>query len=52
MDELQQQNFIPKSKHLKYKFSGVFAADNVPSELPNNVFVIVNASKSDSLGTH
>ena len=52
MDELQLQNFILKCKLLKYKFLGVFAADNFPSELPNNVFVIVNASKSDSSGTH
>ena len=52
IDELQLQNFILKCKHLENKFLGVIAADNFPSELPNNVFVIVNASKSDSSGTH
>lgn len=44
---------VRKCKKLKYKFKGVFAADNFPTELPNtDCFVIVNASSSDSYGSH
>ena len=34
------------------KFRGVFAADNFPSNLKSNIFLIVNASKSQSPGAH
>ena len=52
MDEIQLQDLIQNCKHLKYKFFGVFAADNFPPHIPNNIFMIVNTSKSDSPGTH
>ena len=37
---------------LKYKFLGVFRAENFPPHIPNKIFMIWNTSKSDSLGTH
>ena len=46
------QDLIQNCKQLKYKFLGVFAADNFPPHIPNNIFMIVNTSKSDSSGTH
>ena len=52
MDEIQLQDLIWNCKHLKYKFLGVFAADNFPPHIPNNSFMIVNTSKSDSSWTH
>ena len=52
MDEIQLPDLIQNCKHLKYKFFGVFAADNFPPHIPNNIFMIVNTSKSDSPGTH
>ena len=52
MDKIQLQDLIQNCKHLKYKFLGVFAADNFPPHIPNNIFMIVSASKSDSPGTH
>ena len=51
-DKIQLQDLIRNCNHLKYKFLGVFAADNFPPHIPNNIFMIVNTSNSDSLGTH
>ena len=52
MDEDQIYIQVQKCKHLKYKFRGVYAADNYPLNLPVNSFIIVNASRADSFGTH
>ena len=52
MDEDQIYIQVQKCKHLKYKFRGVYAADNYPLGLPVNSFIIVNASRADSFGTH
>ncbi len=51
MDELEIAMLIRKCKILKYKFKGVFAADNFPP-LTNNSFVIVNSSRANNIGTH
>ena len=42
MDEDQIYIQVQKCKHLKFKFRGVFAADNYPLNLPVNSFIIVN----------
>ena len=52
MVEIQLQDLIQNCKHLKYKFFGVFAANNFQPHIPNNIFMIVNTSKSDYPGTH
>ena len=52
MDEDQIYIQVQKCKHLKFKFRGVFAADNYPLNLPVNSFIIVNASRADSIGSH
>ena len=52
MDEIQLFELIQKCKHLRFKHVGIFAADNFPNLIPNNTFIIVNASNSDSVGTH
>ena len=52
MDEDQIYIHVQKCKHLKYKFRGVYAADNYPLNLPVNNFIIVNASRADYFGTH
>ena len=52
MDEDQIYIQVQKCKHLKYKFRGVYAADNYPLNLPVNSFIIVNASRADSIGSH
>ena len=51
MDEDQIHLQVKKCKHLKFKFRGVYAADNFPMNLQTNTF-IVNASRSNSIGTH
>lgn len=51
MDELQLVELINKCKHLKYKFAGVYAADNFPA-VQHNSFVIVNASPGYTIGSH
>ena len=43
---------IQKCKRLKHFFRGVFAADNFPLHLPEGNFIIVNASKQNTEGTH
>ena len=50
MDEQQIFNIVSKCKHLKYKFSGIYAADNYPVDFSKNTFIIVNTSNSDSVG--
>ena len=51
MDEDQIYIQVQKCKHLKYKFRGVFAADNYPLNLPVMSSIIVNASRADSIGS-
>ena len=51
MDEDQISLRIKKCKHLKFRFHGVYAADNYPLDLPVNIFIIVNTSRSNSIGT-
>ena len=52
MDEDEINNLVQACKLLKYKFRGVFAADNFPVNLSHNSFIIVNVSTSQSIGTH
>ena len=52
MDEDEINNLVQGCKRLKYKFHGVFAADNFPLHLSQNSFIIVNVSTSQSIGTH
>lgn len=52
MDENKLFNFIQKCRHLKYKNKGIFAADNFPVKIPKNTFIILNASNSNTYGTH
>ena len=52
MEEDQIHLQMKKCKHLKFKFRGVYAADNYPLNLQTNTFIIVNASRSNSIGTH
>ena len=52
MDELDLLRSLNKCKHLKYRFAGVFAADNFPLILVGNTFMIINSDKSDREGTH
>ena len=51
IDELQLGALINKCKHLKYKFAGVYAADNFPPNLKNGNFIIVNSDKATQMGT-
>ena len=52
MDEDQIYIHVQKCKHLKFNFRGVYAADNYPLNLPANSFIIENASRADSIGSH
>lgn len=52
MDEAQINQLIQKCKNLKHVFYGVFAADNFPHSIPVKTFIIINASKKTSFGTH
>ena len=53
IDELQLGSLINKCKHLKYKFAGVYAADNSPPpNIMNGNFIIVNSDKATQMGTH
>ena len=52
IDELQLGTLINKCKHLKYKFAGVYAADNFSPNLKNGNFIIVNSNKATQMGTH
>ena len=50
--EIALWELINKCKHLKFKFSGVYAADNFSLALNRNTFVIVNSDKAGAPGTH
>ena len=52
MDEDDINDLIQKCRKLKYKFRGVFAANNFPQKIRKNSFLIVNASPSNSAGLH
>ena len=52
MDEDDINDLIQKSRKLKYKFCGVFAANNFPQKFPKNSFLIVNTSPSNNPGRH
>ena len=52
MDEQELFEKLSRCKHLKYKFFGVFAADNFPVQLRKDSFVIINASCSYTAGSH
>ena len=52
IDELQLGTLINKCKHLKYKFAGVYAADNFPLNLKNDNFIIVNSDNATRMGTY
>ena len=52
MDENEINDLIQKCRKLKYKFCGVFAANNFPQKRHKNSFLIVNASPSNNPGTH
>ena len=52
MDEKEINNLSQGCKLFKYKFVGVFAADNLPVNLSRNSFIIVNVSAFQSIGTH
>ena len=52
MDGDQIHHQLKNCKHLKFKFRGVYAADNYPLNLQINTFIIVKASRSNSIGTH
>ena len=45
-------NLVQAYKLLKYKFVGVFAADNFLPNLSLNSFIIENVSTSQPIGTH
>ena len=50
MDEDNLNSLIQRCSELKYKL--VYAADNFPTNLTDNSFIIVNISTSASIGTH
>ena len=52
MDEDEINNLVHGCKRLKYKFHGVFAADNFPLQLSENSFITVNVLTSQSIGKH
>ena len=52
MDEDDINDLIQGCKTLKYKFHGVFAANNFPEKKNRNSFLIVNAVTAENIGTH
>ena len=52
IDELQLGTLIDRCKHLKYKFAGVFAAENFSPNLKNGNFIIGISDKASQMGTH
>ena len=52
MNEDQIHLQVKKCEHLKFKLRWVYAANNYPLNLQTNTFIIVNASRSNSIGTH
>ena len=45
MDEDDNNGLIQRCQKLKHKFRGIFAADNFPSKLKSNTFLIVKRVK-------
>ena len=52
IDELGLWRVVNKCAHLKFKFEGVFSAENFPLTLRANTFVKVNSDNSEKDGTH
>ena len=52
MDEDDINGLIQGCRTLKYKFHGVFAANNFPEEMNRNSFLIVNAATAEKIGSH
>ena len=52
MDEDDINGLIQGCKTLKYKFHGVFAANNFPEKMNRNSFLIVNAATAENIGSH
>lgn len=52
MDERELQAIINKCKYLKFKFNGVYAANNFPLLIKPFSFQIINASPANHAGTH
>ena len=52
MEEDDINGLIQGCKTLKYKFHGVFAANNFPEKMNRNSFLIVNAATAENIGTH
>ena len=52
MDEDDINGLIQGCKTLKYKFHGVFAANNFPEKMNRNIFLIVNAATAENIGSH
>lgn len=52
MDEVQLAKFSTRCRNLKHKLKGIYPADKFPLSLPQNSFMIINTSRSNSIGTH
>ena len=52
MDEDKLNSLIQRCSELKHKFLEVYVADNFPTNLTDNSFIIVKISTSASIGTH
>ena len=52
IDEVELWRLINRCVHLKYKFAGVYAADNFPLYIDCQSFLIVNSDKANQKGTH
>ena len=52
IDEIELWRLINRCIHLKYKFAGVYAADNFPLYIDCQSFLIVNSDKANHKGTH
>ena len=52
MDETEVAFYARKCPNLKYKFNGVFAADNFPILARNNTFQVINADPASHAGSH
>ena len=52
MDKDDINGLIQGCKTLKYKFHGVFAANNFQEKMNRNSFLIVNAATAENIGSH
>ena len=52
IDEDDINDLIQGCKTHKYKFHGVFLANNFPEKMNRNSFLIVNAATAENIGTH